>query len=106
MYLNILKRDLKRKKTMNIILLLFIVLATTFVSSSINNMLAISTSLDSYMEISNAPDFAVVTLEKGTTENVEDVLNSIDDIDSYGIIETVGRIDRLENDVEMSLTAV
>lgn len=87
MYLNILKRDLKRKKTMNIILLLFIVLATTFVSSSINNMLAISTSLDSYMEISNAPDFAVITLEKGTTEDVEDVLDSIDEIDSYGMEE-------------------
>lgn len=87
MYLNILKRDLKRKKTMNIILLLFIILATTFVSSSINNMLAISTSLDSYMDISNAPDYAVVTLEKGATENVEDVLDSIGKIDSYGMEE-------------------
>lgn len=87
MYLNILKRDLKRKKTMNIILLLFIILATTFVSSSINNMVAISTSLDSYMDISNAPDYTVITLEKGATEKVKDVLDSIEEIDRYDMEE-------------------
>ena len=35
MYLNILKRDLKRKKTMNIILLLFTILASIFVASGL-----------------------------------------------------------------------
>ncbi len=87
MYLNILKRDLKRKKTMNIILLLFIIIATTFVSSSINNMVSISTALDNYFEISNAPDYTVVTLQKGTTEDVKDVLDSIEAVDSYGMEE-------------------
>ena len=39
MYLNILKKDLKRKKTMNMILLVFIILATMFVASGLNNVL-------------------------------------------------------------------
>ena len=43
MYLNILKKDLKRKKAMNIILLLFIILATMFVSSSVNNIINVTT---------------------------------------------------------------
>ena len=37
MYLSILKKDLKRKKAMNMILLLFIILATMFVSSRLQS---------------------------------------------------------------------
>ena len=43
MYLSILKKDLKRKRAMNMILLLFIVLATMFVSSSVNNIVNVTT---------------------------------------------------------------
>ena len=41
MYLQILKRDIKRKVTMNVILFLFIVLSSMFISSSVNNILKI-----------------------------------------------------------------
>ena len=46
MYLHILKKDLRRKKTMNAILLVFIALAATFIASSAGNLIAISTALD------------------------------------------------------------
>lgn len=49
MFLTILKKDLKRKKTMNVILLLFITLASIFISSSTNNMISIITALDQYI---------------------------------------------------------
>ena len=62
MYLNILKKDLKRKRAMNIILLLFIILATMFVSSSVNNIINVTTALDSYFEMANAPDYLVTTM--------------------------------------------
>lgn len=57
MYLRILKKDLKRKKTMNAILLLFIILAATFIASSINNMVSVMTALDSYFEKAEVPDY-------------------------------------------------
>lgn len=57
MYLRILKKDLRRKKTMNFILLIFILLAAMFIASSTNNMLTISTALDSYLEKANVPDY-------------------------------------------------
>lgn len=60
MYLRILKRDLKRKKTMNIILLIFITLATMFIASSANNMLTVMTALDSYFEKAEVPDYCIV----------------------------------------------
>lgn len=84
MYFNILKKDLKRKKTMNIILLLFIILATTFVSSSVNNMLAVTTALDSYFEKADMPDYFAATMDK-SNDSVSEILDSIDKIDSYGI---------------------
>ena len=68
MYLNILKKDLKRKKTMNIILLIFITLAVMFVSSSGNNFTSIFTALDSYMDSAGVPDYFIGT--KGTAGKV------------------------------------
>jgi hypothetical protein len=40
--MDILKKDLKRKRTMNIILFIFIVVATAFLSSSTNNLIAVN----------------------------------------------------------------
>ena len=42
MLLHILRKDLKRKRTMNIILFLFILLATTFLAASVNNFVTIT----------------------------------------------------------------
>ena len=51
MYLNILKRDLKRKKTMNVILLIFVILSAMFMASSVNNILAVTSDITSYLLI-------------------------------------------------------
>lgn len=64
MYLRILKRDLKRKKTMNVILLIFIILAATFIASSVNNMLSISNAMDYYLEKAEMPDYWFSTADK------------------------------------------
>lgn len=85
MYLNILKKDLKRKKTMNIILLLFIILATTFVSSSVNNVIAVTTALDNFFEKVNMSDYLIATMNKSGDNSTSEMLDSIEEIDSYGI---------------------
>ena len=57
MYLNILKKDLKRKRAMNIILLVFIILASMFVSSGVSNILTVTTALERYFEMADVPDY-------------------------------------------------
>ncbi len=42
MNFKVLKRSLKRKKTINIILLIFVMLATMFIAVSVNNLIIIS----------------------------------------------------------------
>lgn len=92
MYKNILKKDLKRKKSMNLILLIFITLAVMFVSSSVNNLLAVTNALDSYMEKANVPDYLVVTIgdapEGKSTEEIINGLECVTDVKSNDVIYT------------------
>lgn len=79
MYANILKRDLKRKKTMNVILLIFVILSAMFMASSVNNILAVTTGLDFFFEQANAPDFMV--LEMGVEDStLTDTVMELDSV--------------------------
>ncbi len=83
MYLNILKKDLKRKRAMNIILLLFIILATMFVSSSVNNIINVTTALDSYFEMADVPDYFAVTMNRNLAVAIDETVSSANAVDRY-----------------------
>ena len=59
MFFRILKKDLKRKKTMNIILLLFVILSAMFASASVNNINAVTGGIDRYFELADVPDITL-----------------------------------------------
>ena len=80
MFLNILKKDLKRKRAMNIILLIFITIATMFVSSSVNNIISVTTALDDYFEMAGVPDYFAATVNKGTGEDPYDTIKNAESI--------------------------
>ncbi len=80
MYLNILKKDLKRKKAMNVILLIFIILATMFVSSSVNNILTISTALEDYFEAAGVPDYILSTRGSAADASIEQAFADVPEI--------------------------
>ena len=61
MYLRILKKDLKHNRAMNIILLVFILLAATFVSSSANNILTVMNARDRFFEMSGMDNYFIMT---------------------------------------------
>lgn len=90
MYLNILKRDLKRKKSMNIILLVFIILAVMFVSSSVNNLAAVAGSLDTYLDKANMSDYVVAT--RGVSvggKGAESVIKELDYVQNYYVEDCI-----------------
>lgn len=82
MYLTILKKDLKRKKAMNIILLVFIILASMFVSSSVNNIISVTTALDNYLDMANAPDYLLTTMNKASDIDIDRIVNNASSIES------------------------
>ena len=83
MYFRILKRDLKRKKTMNAILLVFIILASMFVASSVSNITTVATGLDSFFETAVVSDFFVIKQNLGNSTDVSKALNSIEAVESF-----------------------
>lgn len=62
MNIRILKKDLKRKKSINLILLLFIFLSATFIASSLNNFSVIQNGVDEFIEQSELADFLILTM--------------------------------------------
>ena len=56
MFGRILIKDLKRRKGINIILLIFMILAVMFVASSVNNILVVSNATKYCLEKGNVPD--------------------------------------------------
>ncbi|MCQ2524920.1 MAG: ABC transporter permease, partial [Lachnospiraceae bacterium] len=61
MYFNILKKDLKRKKTMNVILLLFTILASVFVSSGLSNVVSVMNGTDYFIDQAGVGDYIIIT---------------------------------------------
>lgn len=84
MIFNILKNDLKRKKTMNIILFLFIVLATMFMASGINNVITVMNGTDYYLDKAGVGDYVVITMNKNDSEkSLDDVLKKESSVKEY-----------------------
>ena len=91
MNLKILKKDLKRKKSMNLILLIFIFLATTFIAGSLNNLIVVMDGTDYFMEKAGISDFIFVTMGGSrenlseTDKNAEAFLEETESVTKYSI---------------------
>ena len=98
MFFSILKKDLKRRKTANIILLVFIMLASMFISSSMNNVLAVMNGIDYFWEKANMPDLIAVGIQ---TSDEKATIAQLKSIDSYDVIPVrVLDVDQLTHEGE------
>lgn len=80
MLLRILKKDLVKRKGVNIILFLFITLASVFLSSSVNNILSVTSAVDYFMEYSCVPDVNIVMNGETERKQIEDWLREHDSL--------------------------
>ncbi len=83
MVLRIIGKDLKRKKTMNIILLLFVILSAMFTASSVNNIVAIEGGLDRYFEEAGMADYYILSHKSNSKDSVEELLQNSENAKSY-----------------------
>ncbi len=89
MFWRILKKDLKRKRAMNVILLVFIILASMFMSSGVSNIITVTTALDSYFEIADVPDYFTMSENKSEHKDICRTLENASAIDEFRIEEFV-----------------
>lgn len=85
MFFRILKKDLKRKKVMNIVMFFFILLAAMFVASGISNVVSVINGTESYMDKAGIGDYVVISKGKDSKNEMETVLHGNKEISDYRI---------------------
>lgn len=83
MWYEILKKDLMKRKGVNIILLFFITLSTIFLASSVSNIILVMNGVENYMECANVSDVMVVLGLEDEKEEFEDWLKSRKEVTEY-----------------------
>ena len=80
MLFKILKGDLKRRKGVNIIIFLFVMLATIFLASSMNNIITALNATDYYMNYANIPDITIVAMGEKEVDEIQNTVNGIEGV--------------------------
>ena len=75
MFFRILKNDLRRKKIMNTVLLLFVIMSAMFASSSVNNMVSVYGGIDYFCKKADMSDYVAVTLRTAGECPAEDTID-------------------------------
>lgn len=83
MIFRILKKDMKRKKSVNFILFLFIIIATIFLASSVNNMLAVTNATTYFMDKTGIPDEFVTGRHIESYNDIDKWLEDNELVNSY-----------------------
>lgn len=98
MFRKILGNDLKRKKSMNFIILIFIILAATFISGAVQNISVVTNGIDYYLEQANVSDFLMIAMGSGEENNqaIETFLQEEDSVSDY-LVEHTFIADQLED---------
>ena len=55
---------------MNVILLVFIILASMFMASGVSNIITVTTTLDRYFEMADVPDYWVMSENKSSDRDI------------------------------------
>lgn len=90
MFFKILLRDLKRKKTMNAILLVFMIFIGMLVASSLSILYTVTNALDNYKDEANISDIIAISID-GEEDNqiITDWIDSSGLIESYNVDEAI-----------------
>ena len=83
MFGRILKKDLKRNKTMNIILFLFVIIASVFFASGVYNFAAVINGTDYMFEKAKVGDYQLIALGENAIGSFEDKVKSVPEVKSY-----------------------
>ncbi|MCR5630120.1 FtsX-like permease family protein [Eubacterium sp.] len=85
MFKRMLLKDIKKGKTINTILCMFIIVATIFVASGINNVVSVLTGLDYFMNKAEIENVMFVTSGPGSMGAADEYLKNEKKIDSYKV---------------------
>ena len=83
MFIKILMKDLKRNKTMNVILFLFVIIASIFFASGIYNLLAVINGTDYQFSKAGIEDCQIVTTGEDVIGTLDEKLDAMPEVKAY-----------------------
>ncbi|MBQ3939816.1 MAG: ABC transporter permease, partial [Oscillospiraceae bacterium] len=89
MFWRILKKDLTRKKTMNVILLLFVIICAMFTAPAVNNIFAVTNGLDGYFEKAGMADYYVISRSKSGENKAAQALEQSQYVSGFRAEQTI-----------------
>lgn len=84
MLTKILRKDLLKRKGINIIVFIFIMLATIFLSTSLNNILSVSQGIGYYMDKAKVPDYLIEMNGDQEEQKMIDFLSKQKSVSDFG----------------------
>lgn len=102
MFFRILKKDLQRKRAMNVILLLFIIMAAMFLASSVSNLVTVFGAVEHFFNLSNVPDYIVFCLAEGEEDPIAEFLDENEWVREY---QTVDMLNLTSEQIEIKSRA-
>lgn len=87
MFFHILKKDLQRKRIMNVILLIFIIMAAMFLAGSVGNLVTVSGAVDYFMELSKVPDYLIVNATDDKEDAIAEFIADCPEVKEYQVVD-------------------
>lgn len=112
MYFSMIKKDLKRNKAINVIVLIFVIISTMFCVSSINNFISVQNGIDNFLKKADVKDVMLITRDN-SFEDVKIDIPQIKSQKSENIIytkyedidfKTKNKSDELNNNIYMLIS--
>lgn len=104
----ILKKDLRRKRVINFIILVFVTLSTMFAASSVNNIITVTNGLGNYFEKAGMSDYFIATQGVGESSDEDAVTKKLSGLGSVKNVRIESAVftmqDKMMKDGEYLLT--
>lgn len=84
MFFRILKKDIFKKKLMNLIILIFIILAGMFLASSVSNLNIAINGIDNYFTLAHIADYTAISSSEETTKEIKAYIEKEKIVTGYG----------------------
>ncbi|SCY27229.1 putative ABC transport system permease protein [Lachnospiraceae bacterium XPB1003] len=85
MIFRILLKDIKRRKTMNIILLMFVLIASMFTGSGLSTTVSVMGGLDHFFDMSETGNFLFIASGEGNSHEINRTLEKSDAVKGYRV---------------------
>lgn len=87
MFFRLLKKDILKKKLMNLIILIFIILAGMFLASSVSNLNIALNGIDTYFKLAYVADYTAISSDEETSKKIETYIKKEKTVTDYEILD-------------------